>query len=142
MNPFQRFFFVVALIGGLILYVAGIVLLDPPLHAALFAKEEVTVTTATIETREADPPSLPAIDVRSADGEVTLLQGYRWMDSSSATETAALYPLGQSIKAVRYDGKLWRGISGFRGTLLLVVSLFGAFVALFGLWMVWKVRKQ
>lgn len=142
MNKYQRFFFVVALIGGLIVYVAGIVLLDPPLHAALFAKEEVVVTAMTIEEREASPTSLPVIDVRDAGGKITLLQGYRWMNFPTALGVGYEYIVGEPVTAVRHDGKLWRGIGGFRDTLLLVVSLFGAFVALFGLWMVWKVRKQ
>jgi len=115
MNPYQRFVFVVALIGGLILYVAGVVLMTPPIHATLFAKEQTTVSAATVETRGTNPSALPVIDVRTPSGEVALLQGHHWMDVASANAVLAAYPLGDTVKAVRYDGKLWRGISGLRG---------------------------
>jgi len=142
MNKFQRFFFVVAMIGGLIVYVAGIVLMNPPLHAALLAKENVVVTAATVETRPNPPSALPAIDVRAESGEVSLIQGYRWMDTADAREIAASHPVGDTVEIVRHDGELWRGISGLRDLVLLFVSGFGAFLSLFGLWMVWKVRTR
>ncbi len=142
MNKYQRFFFVVALIGGLIVYVAGIVLMNPPLQSVLFAKEAVVVTAATVETRPNQPAALPAIDVRSADGDVSLIQGYRWMQPVEAQEVVGGYPVGQSLQAVRHDGQLWRGLSGLRDWILLFVSGFGAFLGLFGLWMVWKVRAR
>ncbi len=142
MNPIQRFFLVVALIGSLILYVAGFVLMTPPIHASLFAKETAVVSAATLETRRNNPPALPVIDIRTASGDIALLQGHRWMETADANTILAAYPIGASVEAVRYNNKLWRGLSGLRDTVLLIVSALGAFIAFFGLWMVWKVRTR
>ena len=140
MNKYQRFFFVVALIGALIYYVAGVVLMTPPLHALLFAKERAVVTLATVELRQDGIVAMPAVDVRAENGEGVSLQGFRWMDVEAARQIVADYPENEPVDIVRYKGRLWSGISGLRDTFLLLVSGFGAFLALFGLWMVWKVR--
>lgn len=140
MNIYQRFFLVVALIGVLIFYVAGVVLMTPPLHAALFGKEEATVTAANVELRSDGIVALPAIDVQTNGEGAVSLQGYRWMDVEAARQIVANYPESEKVTIVRYDGRSWRGISGLRDMILLFVSGFGAFLGLFGLWMVWKVR--
>ena len=89
MNKFQRFFFVVALIGALIYYVAGVVLMTPPLHAALFAQERAVVTLATVELRQDGIVAMPAVDVRAENGEGVSLQGFRWMDVEAARQIVA-----------------------------------------------------
>ena len=142
MNQYQRFFFIVALIGALIYYVAGVVLMTPPLHALLFAKERAVVTVSTVELRQDGIVALPAIDVRAENGDSTSLQGFRWMDVEAARQIVADYPENEPVDIVRYNGRLWSGVSGLRGTILLLVSGLGAFLSLFGLWMVWKVRRQ
>ena len=143
MNKFQRFFFVVALIGGLIFYVAGVVLMNPPITATFFAKETVVVTASTVELREKRPRALVVVDVRDKDGQVSSLQGFRWNYKEAAYDMAGGGGLdvGKRVEVPRYRGQLWIGIHGLRDMILLFVTGFGAFLSLFGLWMVWKVRR-
>jgi len=141
-NKYQRFFFIVALIGALIYYVAGVVLMTPPLHATLFGKEAVVVTASTVELRENRPRALVVVDVRDESGQISSLRGLRWNYKDAAYDMAGGGGLdvGKKIEVFRYRGQLWIGIHSLRDMILLFVSGFGAFLSLFGLWMVWKVR--
>lgn len=140
MSAIQKFFLVIALTGGAIFYVAAALLPQPPLWISLFGREVVTVTAATVETRAEAPSALPVIDVRDAAGSVSLLQGYGWTSKASADDVIAAFSVGDSVEAGRYDGQLWRGLSGVFDWILLGISLIAAFATLFGLWMVWKLR--
>jgi len=104
--------------------------MTPPLTAHLFAKEQATVSAATVETRQANPAALPVIDVTTASGEAELLYGHHWTDADDASAVLADFPMGETVKVVRYDGKLWRGMSGLRDIILLILSALGAFVTL------------
>jgi len=140
MKPIQVFFLAVALIAALILYIAAFAIPEPPLTATLFAREPVTVTASDIKQREANSTALPVIDVRNADGEVSLLQGYQWMDAADANQIIAAHPVGAMIEAPRWDGKFWRGLAGVLDWVLLILSLFASVVLLFALRVLWKLR--
>ncbi len=140
MNPSQKFFLVVAMIGGLILYVAGYVLMKPPVHAVLLSKTGAVVTMVTVETRAKHPDSLPVVDVRLASGDVVLVKGFQWMAQERAREIIAQYRAGRTVTVIDYKNGYWNNLRDIRTTVWLFVSTFGAFIALFGLWMVRKTR--
>jgi hypothetical protein len=140
MKPIQIFFLALALIAGLVLYIASFVMVEPPLHKTLFAREPVTITASEVKTRQANPPALPVIDVRDAGGAVLLLQGYAWMSAAEANEVVAAHPVGSTLKAPRWDGKLWRGLSGLLDWTALILSLFASVALLFALRVLWKLR--
>lgn len=142
MTPGQKLFVVVSLVAGLIFCVTALLVPRPPLPATLFAKQEITVTAASVEKRSSSPSALPVIDVRDASGEVSLLQGYQWMDESNAEVIVARYSVGEMIRAPRWNDQFWRGLSGFVDWLLLIFSLLSAFTVLFGMLMVWKLRQR
>jgi hypothetical protein len=141
MNAIQGVCAGLALVGGLILYVVGGVIPEPPVWASLFAREPVTVVASTVEMRQTQPPALPVIDVRIASGETVVVDGYGWMDEDGAQAISAAHPVGAQIKLPHWDGKVWRGLSGLLDALLLGISVFAAFIIFFGLWMMWKLRR-
>ena len=142
MTAIQKFFLVFAGIAGLILYLAAGVLSEPPMWAKLFAKEEVTVTASEVQSRNNKRPALPVIDVRDASGSDSMIQGYRWMGASEAAAIVEAAPVGAVIEVPRYQGALWRGLSGIGDMILLIVSLVASFGLLFSLWMIWKLRAR
>ena len=142
MTAIQKFSFVLVTSAGLLLYIASGVLSEPPLWAKLFAKEEVTVIASEVQKRSGDGPALPTIEVRDASGNVSLVQGYQWVAPPEAATIIAAAPVGTMIDVPRYDGKLWRGLSGLGDWILLFISLIAVFVLVFGLLMLWKVRAR
>ncbi len=141
MKPIHMFFLACASIAALILYVAAVALPQPPLASSLFGREAVTVTQSGIETRQAKRSALPVIDVRDSSGIEHMLHGFRWMSESAGNDVVAAYPVGATVEVPRWQGKLWRALSGVRDWILLIISLFASVALLFNLRMLWKLRN-
>lgn len=141
MSAIQSFFAVLALVGAGILYIAGWAITDPPVWASLFAREPVTVIEATVENRQAKRPALPVIDVRDADGVESSVLGYQWMGQADAQDVVDASPVGAVVELPRWNDRLWSRLSGIGDWVSVIVSFIAAFITLFGLWMIWKLRN-
>ena len=141
MSAIQGFFAVLALIGAGILYVAGWAIAEPPVWASLFAREPVTVIESTVENRQAKWPALPVIDVRDVAGVESSVLGYRWMSEADAQAVVEANPVDAVIELPRWNDRFWNRLSGIGDWVLVIVSLVAAFITLFGLWVIWKLRK-
>ena len=143
MSPVQSFFLVFATLAGIILYVATIVLPEPPLWVSLTSREPVRVVTSSVEMRRhSKMPARPQIEVRDAQGDLSQLQGYPWMGSRRASDIVDKRPRGGVMDVSRWKAKLWVSLVSFGDWILLAVGALAALFMVFAVGMALKLRHR